>query len=296
MHRYARAHFADQTLLTAAETHTGQERTSMADLLADLAEIDVRRLYLPLAYRSLHEYCTAKLRLSEDEASKRIHAARTARRFPSIFGALAAGRLHVTGVCLLAAHLTEDNAAGLIEAAMGRSKLQIEQLLAERFPKSDLLPWVTAMPAPSVAPSTDSHAPEHVHSPAAMRDRPLPRPGREAEAGVSAPTVAASACHAQRPPRPGRGAAGGVRAGRRPVRVRERERASLLGPAGASARSHRAGGAGRRDHDLEPPAAVSRTQPARGRADLRPRVHAPQETGGRRLRAATVSAPPREQA
>ena len=76
-----------------------------------------------------------------------------------IFGALAEGRLHLSGVCLLAAHLTEDNATGLIEAAMGRSKLQIEQLLAERFPKSDLLPWVTAIPAPGAVRSTDSHAP-----------------------------------------------------------------------------------------------------------------------------------------
>ena len=64
MDRYARSHFADQSLLTAAENHAGQERTSMADLLADLAEIDKRSLHVPMAYRSLHEYCTARLRLA----------------------------------------------------------------------------------------------------------------------------------------------------------------------------------------------------------------------------------------
>ena len=57
MDRYARSHFADQTLLRSAQTNAGRERTAMADLLADIAEIDARKLYLPAAYSSMYAYC-----------------------------------------------------------------------------------------------------------------------------------------------------------------------------------------------------------------------------------------------
>ena len=43
--------------------------------------------------------------LLEEAAYKRIHAARTARAFPEIFTALAAGRLHMSAVILPGAPL-----------------------------------------------------------------------------------------------------------------------------------------------------------------------------------------------
>jgi len=89
-----------------------------------------------------------ELHFSEDAASKRIHAARAARKFPSLFTAVAEGRLHLTGVCLLAPHLTPENAEGLIAAAAYQTKSKIEQLLAQRFPRTELLPMVQAIPAP----------------------------------------------------------------------------------------------------------------------------------------------------
>ena len=51
--RYARAHLSPQVVLQSARTNAGRERTSTADLLADLADIDERKHYLPLAYPSL---------------------------------------------------------------------------------------------------------------------------------------------------------------------------------------------------------------------------------------------------
>ena len=64
----------------------------MARLLAHLAEVDARRLYLPAGYPSLYAYCIEELRLSEDAARRRIHAARTARRMRSLL-------LSPTGAC-----------------------------------------------------------------------------------------------------------------------------------------------------------------------------------------------------
>ncbi len=66
---------------------------------------------------------------------------------------MASGRLHLTGVLLLAPHLTPANADELLDAAAGKSKAEIEALLAERFPRSELLPLVEGLPVgPQLAP------------------------------------------------------------------------------------------------------------------------------------------------
>src|SRR5438552_4161181 len=97
----------------------------------------------PSSYPTIHE-----LRLSEDAAYKRIQAARAARQFPALFTALAEGRLHLAGICLLAPHLTPENAEELIAAATHKTKCEVEQLLAQRFPRAELLPLAQAFPAP----------------------------------------------------------------------------------------------------------------------------------------------------
>src|SRR5262249_42733529 len=91
-----------------------------------------------------------ELHLSEDAAFKRIRAARLARRFPSIYCAVAEGRLHLSALVLLKPYLTdatEATAAELLAAVTHRSKSQIERLLAERFPTSEMLPMAEALPA-----------------------------------------------------------------------------------------------------------------------------------------------------
>jgi hypothetical protein len=97
----------------------------------------------------MYSYCVAELHLSEDAAYKRIQAARAARQFPAIFEAVADGRLHLAAVCLLAPHLTAENAGELIAAATDRSKAEVERLLAERFPQPELPQRVEAIPARS---------------------------------------------------------------------------------------------------------------------------------------------------
>ncbi len=54
MKRYSLGHLADNALLRAVTTLLAQERTTTAELLACLAEVDARKLYLPAAYPSMH--------------------------------------------------------------------------------------------------------------------------------------------------------------------------------------------------------------------------------------------------
>ena len=153
MKTYSLSHLSDQTLLHDLTTLDDQHRSTTAALLAHLAEFDTRRLYLPAAFPSLFLYCVHQLRWCEQAAFKRIRAARTARRFPAIFSAVAEGRLHLSAVVLLAPYLTSENAEELLAAATHRSKSEIEQLIAARFPRPEVPALVQAVAAPLRAPA-----------------------------------------------------------------------------------------------------------------------------------------------
>ena len=138
MRDYSLTHLSDQALLADLAVLVTVDRQTTAALLAHIAEVDARKLYLPAACSSMQVYCVQVLHLAEEVAYKRIRAARAARRFPQIFDAIAEGRLHVTGVVLLAPHLTDDNADELLTAAGHKSKTEIEVLLAHRCPRPDV--------------------------------------------------------------------------------------------------------------------------------------------------------------
>jgi 5-methylcytosine-specific restriction endonuclease McrA len=138
MKSYSLTHVPDHALLRGTRALVSQEGVTLADLLAHLAETDTRRLYAPAGYDSMIAWCVGELRLSEDAAFRRIRAARTARQFPSIFPALADGRLNLSSVLLVRRHLTQDRAEELLTAIAGKTRPEVERLLAERYPRPDL--------------------------------------------------------------------------------------------------------------------------------------------------------------
>jgi 5-methylcytosine-specific restriction endonuclease McrA len=147
MRTYLLTHLSDAVLLRDLNALVAQERSAMAAVLAHIAEVDARRLYLPAGYPSMYEYCVGKLHLSEQAAKKRIRAGRAARRFPAIFVALAEGRMRLSAVVLLAPHLTPENAGELLAAVQHRTRSEIELLLAQRFPRPEMLTLVEDIPA-----------------------------------------------------------------------------------------------------------------------------------------------------
>jgi hypothetical protein len=117
-----------------------------AHILAHLAEVEERRLHLLAAFPSMFAYCVRRLALSDDEAIKRIACARLALRFPAIFDLIESRRLHLTGLYLLRRHLTERNHAELLDAACGKSKREVEEVLAIRFPLPDVPSTIRKLP------------------------------------------------------------------------------------------------------------------------------------------------------
>jgi 5-methylcytosine-specific restriction endonuclease McrA len=130
--------YTDEALLSDIRGLIGSQRELTAKLVAHLAEIEERRLHLLAGFPSMFEFCTKELGLSEGEAFRRILASRVVRRFPVVCSLIASGAVHLSALELLRDHLTEENHAELFEAVSGKSKREVEMMLATRFPRPDV--------------------------------------------------------------------------------------------------------------------------------------------------------------
>jgi hypothetical protein len=115
-----------------------RERDVTAELIAHLAELETRDVYLREGYPSLFVYCRDALGLSEWEAYNRIEVARAARQFPLILEMLGEGSVHLTAIRLLAPHLTPGNHREVLESARGKRKFEIEEIVARLSPRPDV--------------------------------------------------------------------------------------------------------------------------------------------------------------
>jgi hypothetical protein len=160
----------DDELISGLDRLVARERQVTADVLAHLAEVDARKLYADRAYTSLFQYVVEHLGHSEGAARRRITAARLAQRFPLILERLAVGAIHLSGLTLLGPHLTEANHVEWLDEARGKSKRRIEELVAARAPRSDVLPMIvplTAAATPLAEPDSAAREPTSPH------DRPV---------------------------------------------------------------------------------------------------------------------------
>jgi 5-methylcytosine-specific restriction endonuclease McrA len=123
-----------------------------ARIVAHLAEVEERRLHLRGGSSSMFDYCVGRLGLSNGEAFQRLTAARLARQFPVIFSLLERRDLHMSGLCLLRDYLTPENHSTLLEEASHKTKWQIQELLARRFPRADVATTIRKLPQAHSAP------------------------------------------------------------------------------------------------------------------------------------------------
>ena len=110
---------ADGVLVKKTAMIASDCRIATANLLAYLGEVDRRKLHRQEACSSMFAYCVQRLGMSEDEAGTRITVARLGRRLPVALRYLAEGKTHLTGLLLLAEHLTIENAEDVLCRASG---------------------------------------------------------------------------------------------------------------------------------------------------------------------------------
>jgi hypothetical protein len=154
------ARLSNDALLHQLHVIVGSHRRVTAELIQHLGEVDTRRLHVDKGFASLFSYCVDLLHFSEDEACRRIEAARLARRFPVIYALLQTGTASLTVLGLLKPHLTEDNHRELLDGVSGRSVRQAKEWLAARFPEPDVPSTIRKQAArrPAVAPPAPPRA------------------------------------------------------------------------------------------------------------------------------------------
>src|SRR5215813_13417833 len=119
------ASLTDAELLAGTRRLVGRSNQLLAELLAHLGEVESRGIHRTRACSSLYTYCIYELRFSEDEAFRRVAAARLVRRFPALFDAIASGELHLTGLLMLGPHLNEGNLVEVLARAKHRTKREL---------------------------------------------------------------------------------------------------------------------------------------------------------------------------
>jgi hypothetical protein len=145
-HRFRLVSVKNAELLAGLSQLVSRGNELTAEVLAHLAELEERRLHLQLGFPSLFAYCVEALGLSEGSAGRRVAAARVCRRFPEAFELVARGDLHLSALCGLAPHLNLQNSTELFSACRRKTRRQVDELLAARFPKPDVQDQIRRLP------------------------------------------------------------------------------------------------------------------------------------------------------
>ncbi len=122
IHTLELRNLSDHQLLSATENIVKTEREILLSVLQHLREIDRRKLYSALKYKSLFEYVVKKLGYSEDQAFRRISAMRMLKSFPAEMAQQIESKLQEGTLCLT--HL--NMAQSLFKKEEAHQKISIE--------------------------------------------------------------------------------------------------------------------------------------------------------------------------
>lgn len=190
----------DQELIAQVSVLAQREREATAALVAHLAVLDERRLYLGEGCSSLFAYCVRVLRLSESAAYRRVEAARIARVYPIVLDMLSEGSVSLTTIRVLAPELTPANHRRLLDAAKNKTTREVERIVAAERPRPAVPSTVRRLPARMAgfvtveAPEPEAHPPatgdirSDVVAPTAA-PRPVPEVARDPAASAALLTL-----------------------------------------------------------------------------------------------------------
>lgn len=124
---------SDTNLLNNFSLMVRRERMATGEVIVHLAEIYRRRLYAKEGFSSLFAYIQVRYHYSGSAAYRRIQVARLSLQYPEVIRLLEAGKVNLQGLCLIEPHMTSKNGTKLIEQTIGKTKQEIEYLLAHTF-------------------------------------------------------------------------------------------------------------------------------------------------------------------
>ncbi len=134
-----------EELLRQAHTAVANERALQAEVIRLLAEVDRRRLYASLGYRSLFDFCVKKLRYSESAAWRRISAMKLIKDLPTAEAKLISGELSLKALTsvqnflateekLLNHNFTLEQKNQILQSVENKSGRETDSILASISP------------------------------------------------------------------------------------------------------------------------------------------------------------------
>ena len=137
----------DQDLLKSTKALVSREREILTEVLKHLREIDRRRLFSSLGYKSLFEYAVRELSYSEDQAYRRLNAMRMLKEMPELEkqienGNLSLSALSVANSLFKAEKCSVNRKREVLTALEGKSRREAEKIVLEctTLPKEALRP------------------------------------------------------------------------------------------------------------------------------------------------------------
>ena len=145
---------SDEELVSRIASLCLEGRRLVARLIVHLIEVEDRALDKKSACSSMWDFCTERLKMSEGEASRRLNAARLVRKFPSVLGRIERGEVHLSALRQLRPYLDEENVDAVLDEAKGKTRSQLDEMIARRFPR----PNAPTVEIPIVASMTTATA------------------------------------------------------------------------------------------------------------------------------------------
>ena len=128
-------HLSDSELHEKTKSLARKEREILTQVLWHLQEVDRRKLFSAMKYRSLHEYATKELGYAEDQAYRRINAMRLLREVPEIEEKIDTGKITLTAISKAQTFFrktekkTREEKSEILKKLEGKSTREVELTL-----------------------------------------------------------------------------------------------------------------------------------------------------------------------
>ncbi len=151
------SHVSNDELLSTVRVLVANEREIRAQLVAYLGEVEERRLHLEAGFPSMFAFCMKELGMSENEAFRRLLAARLARRFPVIHSLLASGAVHFSALELLRERMTErvpPSRPEDVSSHFRKLRYRVEFTVSAELRDKPAAPTISSLPSTSLVATT----------------------------------------------------------------------------------------------------------------------------------------------
>ncbi len=142
---------SDKDLLINTKSLTTQEREILTNILDHLREVERRRLYSDLGYRSLFEYAVKELKYSEGQAGRRIQALRLVKEIPEVEEKIESGELNLSHICQAQSYFRELKNDPDTPSLNKKDKVKVLQQLESKSTREAEKVLISLSPSKSLA-------------------------------------------------------------------------------------------------------------------------------------------------